>query len=308
MLPRDIITMAISITLAIVIFVCLFRITKANWRFGLRRTGFSLGIIGVIGLIATTFTYTLSEHRGWYGELSIFVISSSFAPLITLAISWKWELIGGPILIIETLVLGVLPYGILSPLEFTSFASILYQLFVFMLLLSGSFIIHAWRINQALTPVKRYKNLHNAGLFSGLITVIVLTPVYLSAAFGFAMGERGELAIIMLIILLVALTGSGLAWKLPYVSGWTLILISILDLFVLFGLDPYFIWELPLLADITIVSLLPASSGALLLISCREESYIYADYIESTSKLLGLTRKEAVERWKKRAEKEESKK
>jgi len=304
MLPRDIITIAISITLAIVVFVCLFRITKADWRSRLRRTGFILGLIGAIGFVVIIFAQILSGYSGWYGELSIFILSSSLAPLITLAISWKWELIGGSMLIIETLILGVLPFGMPSQLQFTPFVSILYQLSGFMLLLSGSLIIHAWRANQALTPDKRYKNLHNAGLFNGLITVIVLVPAFLSAAFGFVMGEQSEFAILMLIILLVALTGVSLAWKLPCISGWILMVVSILDLFTLFSIEPYFIWELPLLADITIVSLLPVSSGTFLLSSCREESYIRADYIESSSRLMGLTRKEVLERWKKRTKQE----
>jgi hypothetical protein len=304
MLPRDIITMAISITLAIIVFACLFRITKSNWRSGLRRTGFILGFIGAIGFVAITFINMLSRHSGWYGELSIFILSSSLVPLIILAIFWKWELIGGPMLTIETLILGVLPYGITSFLELTPFTSILYQLSGFMLLLSGSLIIHAWKANQTLTPEKRYKDLHSAGLFIGLVTVIVLVPAFLSAALGFVMAEQSELAILMLIILLVALTGVSLAWKLPCISGWIFIVVSILDLFTLFAIEPYFMWKLPLIANITIVSLLPVSSGTFLLISCREESYIRADYIESTSKLMGLNRKEVIERWKKQAEQE----
>lgn len=308
MLPRDIITIAISITLAIVVFAYLFRITKANWRHKLRQTGLTLGFIGAIGFVVIIFTQILSEYSGWYGEISLFVLLSSLAPLITMVISWKWELIGGPMLIIETLILGVLPYGMSSQLQFKPFASVLYQLSGFMLLLSGSLIIHAWKANQTLTPEKRYKNLHNAGLFTSIITVMVLVPAFLSAAFGFAMDEQSEFAVIMIIILLAALTGVSLAWKQPCISGWILMVVSILDLFTLFSIEPYFIWELPLLADITMVSLLPVSSGTFLLISCREEFYIRADYIESTSKLLGLTRKEAAERWKERVEQDRGKK
>lgn len=303
MLSRDIIVMAISISLATIAFVCLFRIAKADWQPGLHRTGFILGFIGAIGFTVIIFIKTLSGLNGWYGELSMFVLSSCLAPLITLAISWKWELIGGSLLIIGILILGVLPYGTKSLPEFTTFVSVLYQLSCFTLLLSGILIIHAWRVNQTLTPEKRYKNLRNAGLFIGIVTSVVLTPTFLTAAFGFAMGEHREFAVIMLIILLLAVTVVSLAWKIPCISGWILIVVGIINLFTLFAMEPYFIWELPLLADIAIVSLLPVLSGIFLFISCREESYIHGDYLKSTNKLMELTRKEIIERRKKRAEK-----
>ena len=76
----------------------------------LRRAGFILGLFGAIGFAAINFIQVLFISRGWYGELSVFVLLSSLLLLLILTVTWKWPLIGGPMLIVGTLVLEGLPY------------------------------------------------------------------------------------------------------------------------------------------------------------------------------------------------------
>ena len=107
-----------------------------------RQTGFILGLIGAIAFTVVTFILLVFVSGGWYGELSIFVILSSLSLLVTLAIAWKWELIGGLVLIVETLVLEGLPFirG-LFPVETALLSSVFYPLVGLVLVSSGTFLV-----------------------------------------------------------------------------------------------------------------------------------------------------------------------
>ena len=266
----------------------------------LRIVGLVLGLIGAIGFTATIAIQALFFSRGWYGELSVYVLSSSLSLVVTLAIAWKWELIGGPMLIVETLVLEGLPYmqGV-SPVEATQLTGILYPLFGLALLSSGSLLIYSWKENQILSPERRQRELHHAGFIIGLITVIVLTPAYLSGAFGLAMGEQTNWALLLLFLLLIVLVGAVLSWRWPIAGGAILVILGILGVFVIFVIKPIFVWwNLPQLANVPIVTLLPMASGTLSLFSWREEVYISRNHKESSRKLSELERKEPGAKWK----------
>jgi len=266
----------------------------------LRIVGLVLGLIGTIGFTATIAIQALFSPRGWYGELPVYVLSSSLSLVVTLAIAWKRELIGGPMLIVETLVLEGLPYmqGV-SPVEATQLTGILYPLFGLALLSSGSLLIYSWKENQILSPEKRQRELHHAGFIIGLITVIVLTPAYLSGAFGLAMGEQTNWALLLLFITVTVWIGVGISWKWSLSGGIVLTLLSIVGLFVVFVTKPTFVWwSLPQLANLPLVTLLPMASGTISLFSWREEFYISRNHKESSRKLLELERKVPGAKWK----------
>ena len=275
-------------------------ISGSKRRSRLHKAGVTLGLIGAIGFSVTTFIQVLFVSGGWYGELSLFVLSSSLSPLVTLGVAWRWKLIGGPVLTIETLVMEGLPYmrGV-SPIEATALTGVLYTLFGLALLSSGSLFIHSWRENQILSPEKRRQDLHRAGFAIGLITVMVLTPAYLSGAFALAMGEQSDLALLLLVLLLAALIGASISWRWPLAGGAMLIFLGILGLFVIFVTRPTFVWwSLPQLANLPIVSLPPIASGTLSLFSWREEFYIRRNHKESSRKLAELERKDIVAKCK----------
>jgi len=271
----------------------------SNCQSRLRNAGLVLGLIGAISFTVTTFIQVVFVSGGWYGELSVFMLSANLILLVTLAIAWKWELIGGPMLIIGALVMEGLPYmrGA-SLMEATLLTKLLYPLFGVVLLASGTFLIHSWRENQILSPQKRQKDLHRAGFVIGLITVILLVPTYLSGAFSLAMGEQSDLALLLLVLLLLALMGAGISWKWPLAGGAMFTLLGIVGLLVVFVINPTFIWwGLPQLANLPIVSLLPLTSGTLCLLSWREDVHINSNYRESTKKLSELASKDIVARW-----------
>ena len=262
----------------------------------LRRAGFILGLFGAIGFAAINFIQVLFISRGWYGELSVFVLLSSLLLLLILTVTWKWPLIGGPMLIVGTLVLEGLPYmrGA-SPIETNLLTWVLYPLLGSVLISSGILLILSWRENQALSPEKRRRDLHRAGFVIGLITVMALTPTYLSGAFAFAMGEQSDLALLLLALLLAALIGNGISWRWPIAGGAMLILLGILGVFVIFITRPTFIWwSLPRLANIPIVGLLPVASGIYILFSWREQFYIDRNHKESSRRLSELEKKDIV--------------
>jgi hypothetical protein len=267
--------------------------SSSERRSRLCRAGLILGLIGAIGFAAINFIQVIFVSRGWYGELSVFVLLSSLFPLVILAIAWKWPLIGGPMLIIGTLVMEGLPYmrGV-SPVEATLLTGVLYPLLGSALVSSGTLLILSWRVNQVLTPEKRRKDLNLAGFVIGLITVTVLIPAYLSGSFSLAMGEQTNPALLLLALLLTVLMGAVLSWKWSIVGGALLMLSGILGLFVIFFTKPTFVWwSLPQLANIPIVSLLPMASGTLSFLSWREEFYISRNHKESYRKLSELERK-----------------
>ena len=252
------------------------RRSSSERRYRIRLVGLILGLIGAIGFIATIAVQALFFYGSWYGELSVYVLSSSLSLVITLAIAWKWELIGGPMLIVETLVLEGLPYmrGI-SPIEATQLTGILYPLFGLAILSSGSLLIYSWKDNQILSPEKRHRELHHAGFIIGLITVIVLTPAYLSGAFGLAMVEQTDSALLLLFLTVTVWIGVGISWKWSLSGGIVLTLLSIVGLFVVFVTKPTFVWwSLPQLANLPLVTLLPMASGTISLFSWREEFFM----------------------------------
>ncbi|MFX1475903.1 MAG: hypothetical protein ACFFCO_10570 [Promethearchaeota archaeon] len=270
--------------------------SSSERRSRLRRAGLILGLIGATGFAATNFIQVIFVSRGWYGELSVFVLSSSLFLLVTLATAWKWPLIGGPMLIIGTVVMEGLPYmrGV-SPVEATFLTGVLYSLLGSALVASGILFILLWRGNQVLSPEKRRKDLHRAGVVISLITVIVLIPAYLSGAFSLAMGEQTDSALLLLALLIVVLMGAVLSRRWPIVGGALLMLSGILGLFVILVTRPTFVWwSLPQLANLPLVSLLPMASGTLSLFSWREEFYIRRNHKESSRKLSELERKDIV--------------
>lgn len=256
----------------------------------LRKAGLILGLTGAIGFAAISFIQVLFVSGGWYGELSGFVLLATISILLLLAITCKWPLIGGPTLIIGTLVLEGLPYmrGV-SPIESNLLTLVLCPLLGFILVSTGILFILSWRENKMLSPEKRRRDLHRAGSVVGIITVIVVAPTYLSGAFVFAMGEQSDLALLLLSIPLAALIGTSISWRWPVVGGALLILLGILGVFVIFALKPAFAWwSLPKLANIPILGLLPVASGTLSLLSWREQFYIHRNHKESSRRLLKL--------------------
>ncbi|UCC16448.1 MAG: hypothetical protein JSU58_08775 [Dehalococcoidales bacterium] len=284
MLSGDIITLAIILVIDLIILISLFFLPVSPVRSNLYRLGFTLGIISSSGILITLLVCVMSSREGWNYTSSIPVIFIICLPFITVWCTKRWVLTGSVVLALEALVLVVLPYGVQYLVEMNHFSNIIYQLLGGVLVLSGILLLHSWRTDLKTTPEKKCSDMRFAGLITGLMTVIILTPIFISSTYSYALNEERESAVILLVVLLAIFTGYGISWKSPCIGGWVLMVAGILDIFILFVIGFNFPWKLPLLADIVIVSLLPTSSGILLILYDREKGRIYMDYMISSVK------------------------
>ena len=284
MLPGDIITLTILLFLDVTILISLFFIPISSVRGNLYGLGFTLWIISSSGILITVLVCIMFSREGWNNISSILVILVTCLPYLTLWCIRRWILTGGIILILEALVLVVFPYGFRDLCELTAFTNLIYQLFGGILALSGILLYHWWRVNPALSPWRKCRDLRKTSLILGFITLVVIIPVYISSIYTFAVNYERESAAVLLIVLLAASAGYGLNWKSPCTGGWILLVAGIMDLFILLILDFYFPWKLPLLGNITIVNMLPALSGILSILYDREKGRIYTDYMISSGK------------------------